>query len=238
MAAFPSLIPTGRTYTPGRYPHSRIPTYSGLEVRVRHSSTPTGARLRLSFAAITRSELLEVQAHYGTQLGGFLAFTLSEEVLEGVTTPESLVPSDQQWIYAGPPVVTDVPIENGSPLNRYDLELELESVPPESGLASGARLKAYTIFRPGLVVAPVLLPTVSVSFAGGAYSAQIPGLAITAAGSWSPGQGPATGFAITVAASWAPGAGPEPGEPGASDALFLPPVWDGDTALFLYGGGL
>jgi hypothetical protein len=38
MTAFPTLIPSTRTFTPGEYPHTAYQAYSGQENRVRHSN--------------------------------------------------------------------------------------------------------------------------------------------------------------------------------------------------------
>jgi hypothetical protein len=49
MATFPTLTPSSRTFTPGRHPHSEIPTLNGLQTRVRTSNVILEQRLTAHF---------------------------------------------------------------------------------------------------------------------------------------------------------------------------------------------
>lgn len=132
MAIFPSLKPATRTFTPGRYPHSEISTLSGLQTRVRSSNVLLEQSLRLTFAALTETEMLSIRSHYIGQQGRFLSFVIPNELLSGTTTPASFTPTGHSWIYASRPTITDIGLQ------RYDVSVELSTVPAENANLSGA----------------------------------------------------------------------------------------------------
>jgi hypothetical protein len=132
MAIFPALQPSTRTFTPGRYPHSEIPTLSGLQTRVRTSNVLLDQRLRLTFTALTEAEMLSIRTHYLGQQGRFLSFTIPNELLSGTTTPSSFTPTGYSWIYADRPQIQDIGLQ------RYTVTLELSTVPPEGATLNGA----------------------------------------------------------------------------------------------------
>ena len=134
MATFPSLKPSSRTFTPGRYPHSEIPTLSGLQTRVRTSNVLLEQRLRLTFAALTEAEMLSIRTHYIGQQGRFLSFTIPDDMLSGTISPSSFTPTGYSWTYAAPPQITDVGCQ------RYDVAVELTTVPPEGANVNGAEI--------------------------------------------------------------------------------------------------
>jgi hypothetical protein len=74
MATFPTLTPSSRTFTPGRHPHSEIPTLNGLQTRVRTSNVILEQRLRLTFIGLTEAQMLSIRTHYVGQQGRFLSF--------------------------------------------------------------------------------------------------------------------------------------------------------------------
>ena len=49
MTTFPALVPSGRTFTPGRHDHSLLRSMGGGITTVRHSDVITGQRLSLLF---------------------------------------------------------------------------------------------------------------------------------------------------------------------------------------------
>ena len=186
MSTFPALIPSTRSYSPGEFPHTAHPLLSGSEIRVRHSNTVLGVRLRLTFTAITSADLLAVRNHYRDRQGGFLPFAIPAELLSGVTTPADFTPTGHQWRYAARPSVTDVPIPGATPTNRHDLVLELESVPPENTIVSGARITVRATVRGGSAQLGAYIESFA-SVAGGAAVAEAStsalGAAITASAS-------------------------------------------------------
>ena len=188
MATFPSLKPSTRTFTPGRHPHSEIPTLSGLQIRVRTSNVLLEQRLRLSFAALTETEMLSIRSHYITQQGRFLSFFIPNDLLSGTTSPASFTPTGYSWTYAAPPQITDVGCQ------RYDVSVELTTVPPEGANVNGAEF------------------TVGVSLAAGAATgtASTTGFSLTVTASLEEGEATvdadATGFDLTITASLEEGA--------------------------------
>lgn len=205
MADFPAdLIPTGRTFTPGVYPHTAHPVFTGKESRIRHSNTSSNHRLRVSFTMLTTAEMLDVRQHYADQLGGFLPFVISDDLLIGTTTPADFTPTGHRWRYSGSPLVEDVPLDDGAPLNRHNVEIELECIPPESRWAAGLRLRATVTWRPGRVSAPIEY-LVTATWLPGMASSSAPGMTLTATATWEPGRAPIPGLAVTATATWAPG---------------------------------
>lgn len=136
MATFPTLTPSGRSFTPGRHPHSEIRTLDGLQSRVRTSNVLLEQRLRLTFVALTETQMLSIRSHYVGQQGRFLSFDIPTSLLSGMTTPASFTPTGYSWIYAGPPQVEDIGIQ------RYTVSVELVTVPPEGANINGAE---YTV---------------------------------------------------------------------------------------------
>lgn len=232
MAAFPSLVPTGRTFTPGVYPHTTLAVYNGRQVRVRHSNSAIGGQLRLTFQLLTRAEKLLIRDHYAAQLGGFLPFALAADLLLDVADTSTIELSGYAWRYAEPPRVVDVAIDSTSPLNRHDVEVALECVPPETTIAGGARWRLSTAWAPGRASAPLFWPAVSISWAGGAAYGEAPGAAWSVTTSWAPGAGPVVGAAWGVGVTWEGGDAYDANAVG--DSLFLPAVWDFDPPLFLF----
>jgi hypothetical protein len=192
MSIFPALVPSTRTYSPGEFPHTPHPLLSGSEIRVRHSNTVLGVRLRLTFQAASSADILAVRNHYNGRRGGFLPFAIPDELLSGVETPADFTPAGHQWKYASRPRVVDVPIAGTTPTNRHDLVVELVTVPPENTIVSGARITVRATVRGGSAQLGAYIESFA-SVVGGAVSV------VTA-----PTE--ADGAAITVDASVAGGA--------------------------------
>lgn len=252
MATFPALSPTGRTFTAGIYPHTRHGVYSGREVRVRHSNTSVGNRLRLQFGMISTAEMISVRSHYAGQLGGVLAFEIPDALLLGVNTPADFTPAGHRWLYVGSPKVTDVPLDESTPTLRHMLEVELQSLPAEGTIVPGGGFRVTTSWRPGYAPRPLALG-VTISWAPGDPYALVPGLAETATSSWAPGWAP-VGQAFSITTSWEPGGVGAPGfaltatatfvggdlsnggaSPPADESTFIRPVYALDL-LYLWDG--
>lgn len=167
MATFPSLRPSTRTFTPGRHPHSEIPTLSGLQTRVRTSNVLLDQRLRLTFSALTEDQMLSIRNHYLGQQGRFLSFNIPNDLLSGTTNPASFTPTGYSWIYASRPSVTDIGLQ------RYDVSLELATVPPEGATINGADFTVPITFTPGegLNINPGANFTVDVTYDSASYLA-------------------------------------------------------------------
>lgn len=176
MTSFPTLTPSTRTYSPGEFPSTAHPLLSGSEVRVRHSNTVLGVRMRLTFAAASSDDILAVRNHYNGRRGGFLPFAIPVDLLSGVFTPDDFTPAGHQWVYVARPQVVDVPIEGPTPMNRHDLVVELQTVPPENTIVAGARIASSSILRTGSAQLGTYIGSSS-TLQAGAASVFTPGLA-------------------------------------------------------------
>ncbi len=134
MAVFPSLTPATRAFTPGEYPHTPFTTYNGLQNRVRHSNVMLSSSVRLSFIALAEADMLSILSHYQGQFGSFESFTLPSSIWSGVTTISDYQLTDYRWRYTEAPTVDDVYC------GRYNVELALETVPPEGRFVGGTEL--------------------------------------------------------------------------------------------------
>jgi hypothetical protein len=105
MADFPSLTPQSRVYTPGSFAVLRSGTLSGDDISVRRNNAVFDHRLLLTFVSDSTADQNAVFIHYAIQ-NRFQPFDLPASVLSGA---EISLPSTYQWIYAGPPEVTQDP---------------------------------------------------------------------------------------------------------------------------------
>lgn len=167
MTTFPTLTPSSRTFTPGRHPHSEIPTLDGLQIRVRTSNVILEQQLRLTFLGLTEAEMLSIRSHYIGQQGRFLSFAIPTSLLSGMTTPAYFTPTGYSWIYGSAPQVEDIPCAQ-----RYNVSVDLVTVPPEGANINGA---AFTV---GITLATVtpLAQTITISFTAGVSGVESPGL--------------------------------------------------------------
>ena len=146
MATFPTLTPSSRTFTPGRHPHSEIPTLNGLQTRVRTSNVILEQRLRLTFIGLTETQMLSIRTHYVGQQGRFLSFDIPSSLLSGMTTPASFTPTGYGWLYGGAPQVEDIPCAQ-----RYNVSIEVVTVPPEGANVNGAEFAVTASILGGVV---------------------------------------------------------------------------------------
>jgi hypothetical protein len=186
MATFPTLTPSSRTFTPGRHPHSEIPTLSGLQTRVRTSNVILEQQLRLTFLGLTEAQMLSIRTHYIGQQGRFLSFAIPSSLLSGMTTPAYFTPTGYSWIYGSAPQVEDIP---GT--QRYTVSIELMTVPPEGANVNGAEFTVSVALVAGVATSDAnntgFALTVTASLEAGAIGGDVeivvnaPGLALTVA---------------------------------------------------------
>lgn len=166
MATFPTLTTSSRTFTPGRHPHSEIPTLDGLQVRVRTSNVILEQQLRLTFLGLTEAEMLSIRSHYIGQQGRFLSFAIPDSLLSGMTTPANFTPTGYSWIYGSAPQVEDIPCAQ-----RYNVSIELVTVPPEGANINGGEFTASIELAAGTASATANISgaalTVTTSIVGG-----------------------------------------------------------------------
>ena len=165
MAVFPTLIPATRAFTPGEYPHTPFTTYNGLQNRVRRSNVMLSSSVRLSFIALAEADMLSILSHYQGQAGGFESFLLPSSIWSGVTTISDYELTDYRWRYTESPTVDD------TYCNLYNVELALETVPPEGKFVGGTELAVIITLAAGAVVTTNgLQQSITITLAGGAAS--------------------------------------------------------------------
>lgn len=159
MTIFPSLTPSGRTFTPGDYPHTPFQAYNGLQTRVRHSNVMLSSQLRLTFTALTETDMLSILSHYNGQYGTYDSFGLPSAVWAGATQADYEI-SGYQWRYSSSPTVEDVYCD------RYTVELTVETVPPDGGVTDGGYFVVQaSLAATGGFAASGLTHTVTISIA-------------------------------------------------------------------------
>lgn len=159
MATFPSLTPATRAFTPGEYPHTPFTTYNGLQNRVRHSNVMLSSSVRLSFIALAEADMLSILSHYQGQLGGFESFDLPASIWSGVGTVSDYELTNYRWRYTEPPSVEDVYC------GRHNVELALETVPPDGVVVNG--FESTVTLALGVADMINARPSISFSIQGG-----------------------------------------------------------------------
>ena len=192
MTTFPTLTPSSRTFTPGEYPHTPFNTISGWQNRVRHSNVMLASQVRLTFTAVTEASMLSILSHYQGQLGTFDSFDLPSAVWGGVTAADYQL-ANYLWRYKEPPTVED------SYYSRYNVELTLETVPPDGAIVDGMyRIVVTSLTEGEALTTNGLSKTVTVSFS--AVGFQVPGIDATITTSFSTGTAAASnGITAAVA---------------------------------------
>ena len=114
QVSFPSIKPSGRTYSPGTYPQTTFEAQNGAKSVIRYGNKRVNAQLSLSFNNITDNEAFNILENYqevnsdwdyvvfnqGSGLTGIESTDLANYVNE--------VSSGLRWRYSGPPKVTSV----------------------------------------------------------------------------------------------------------------------------------
>ena len=196
MATFPTLTPSSRTFTPGRHPHSEIPTLNGLQVRVMTSNVIIEQQLRLTFTGLTEAQMLSIRSHYIGQQGRFFSFDIPSSLLSGMATPGYFTPTGYSWIYGSAPQVEDIP---GT--QRYTVSVELVTIPPEGANVNGADVTVAALIQGGVVAnnaSAGFSLTVTTSIESGVVAdSNMPGFDLTVASSLEAGA-PFGDIGITV----------------------------------------
>lgn len=142
MTAFPAIVPSSRTFTPGEYPTAAFSGYSGKQDQSRKSNVFLTAQLQLAFIAINETDMLAIWAHYSGKQGFFNTFTLPAEITSGSGISD-YVPSTYLWRYAQGGSVEDLPC------GGHNVALTLETLPPIEAAAAGVQLQITVTFAPG-----------------------------------------------------------------------------------------
>lgn len=170
MAAFPTMTPSSRTFTPGEYPHAPYSGMNGKQATVRNSTVMLSSQLRLSFVALTEAEMLSILSHYQGQKGRYLSFAVPADLFSGATAADYAL-TGYAWRYIEPPMVEDYGEQ------RHTVTVTLESVPGEGATAGGLYQQVYLSLSAGAAFgapnSPVAAGTswrVLALFDGGAFT--------------------------------------------------------------------
>ena len=111
MAVFPSIRPTGRSYSPGQFPTKTYRGLSGATVKRVFGNRSFGHGIDLQFENISDVNTKAILDHYYGQFGNHARFTLPDEVFSGTSSELKSVlqaPTNILWEYAEPPQVESV----------------------------------------------------------------------------------------------------------------------------------
>ncbi len=113
MHPFPDyIIPTSRTYKPGKLPETRFEARNGAVSFVQYGQNFVNAELTLNFANINDGRALEILQHYERVLGDdFVIFDnnaafqgMNAELIGGLQNGRGLL----RWRYSDAPQITSV----------------------------------------------------------------------------------------------------------------------------------
>tara|TARA_B100001063_G_scaffold241704_1_gene269072 strand:+ start:3942 stop:4322 length:381 start_codon:yes stop_codon:yes gene_type:complete len=81
--AFPSLVPTSRSFDAGDYPIRTFKSQNGAETRILYGSNRTNMKLSLSYTNITDANAELFLDHYDEMKGTFTTFTVARDAGKG-----------------------------------------------------------------------------------------------------------------------------------------------------------
>ena len=111
MAVFPSIRPTGRSYSPGQFPTKIYRGLSGATVKRVFGNRSFGHVINLQFENISDANTKAILDHYYGQFGNYARFTLPDAAFSGTSSALKGVlqaPTNILWEYAEPPQVESV----------------------------------------------------------------------------------------------------------------------------------
>ena len=109
--AFPSLVPTSRSFESGDYPVKTFKAQNGAEHRILYGSNRTNMKLSLSYANITDANAELFLDHYDEVQGTFQTFAISKDAREGWKGNADAIEATTQgnkYRYESPPQMTQV----------------------------------------------------------------------------------------------------------------------------------
>lgn len=110
--AFPSLVPTSRSFSAGDWPVKKYKAISGAEIRILFGNKRTNMQLSLSYDNITDSEAELFLDHYNEVRGTFSTFRFTDSNpkggWEGNADALGAAAWGNSWRYEGPPQVQQV----------------------------------------------------------------------------------------------------------------------------------
>ena len=117
MAAFPSLTPSSRRFTPGVYPVKVYRTLSGIAARRTFGDLPYGAKLELEYRNVPDATVNTLLDHYHSQTSLNRRFNLSSNVTAGMSSEVAAE-------------VTSTAADRGNLRYQYEQPPQVESVRP------------------------------------------------------------------------------------------------------------
>ena len=113
--AFPTLVPSSRAFTPGRFPQKVFKSQSGSETRILYGDKETDATLSLSYKNLEDGSADNFILHYRQMKGSYTTLDLSGESYDDTLRggwkgigDRIKAPSGTLWRYEGQPRVTSV----------------------------------------------------------------------------------------------------------------------------------
>jgi len=128
MSSFPSIIPSSRLFINGDFPNNIHLSSNGNTTSFRNGNIRTQQILQLNFNNLTEIQVNLYRTHFDSKNGGFEIFLLSSSVWSGYLSPPVPIQGNVAWIYSKPLVIKDSILHS-----KWDLEIELVSVPINSG---------------------------------------------------------------------------------------------------------
>jgi hypothetical protein len=111
---FPSIKPSGRTYSPGEYPQTTFEAQNGAKSVIRYGNKRVNAQLSLSFNNITDAQASDILDNYKEVNSDwdYVVFNQSSGTA-GIESNDLAnyvkeISSGLRWRYSGPPKVTSV----------------------------------------------------------------------------------------------------------------------------------
>ena len=118
VTLFPTIRPSSRTFTPGRYPQTEFVAQNGAKTVIRYGNKQVDAKLTLGFTNITDAEVNEILGKYEevNSVYNFIHFPLNSGVagINVLTFRRTVGARDQsdntllRYRFDGPPTVTSV----------------------------------------------------------------------------------------------------------------------------------
>ena len=120
---FPTIKPSSRTFTAGRYPQTEFVAQNGAKTVLRYGNKKVDAKLTLGFTNITDSEVNEIlntyeevnsdydylEFHGGDALAGITLFNTTDSILfDKVRASDGRGRLLLRYRFEGPPTVTSV----------------------------------------------------------------------------------------------------------------------------------
>ena len=109
--AFPSLVPTARSFESGDYPIKTFKAQNGKEHRILYGSNRTNMKLSLSYANIEDADAELFLDHYDEVQGTFGTFVIGEDSRKGWKGNKDALGAGFQgnsYRYESPPQVAQV----------------------------------------------------------------------------------------------------------------------------------